>query len=417
MTDKKFSTKNLHLDRLSKPEHGALHKPIHTSVAFGYENARDLAAVFQGTKNGYAYSRQLNPTISALQNKITKMEEGIATLAFSTGMAAIAATMLSLLRAGDNIIASSFLFANTRSFLSTLEGLGITVTLVDPTESKNIEAAITPDTTIIFVETIANPVTQVADLAGIGAVCLKHNILYCVDNTLTTPCLFLPKTVNASLVINSLTKSIGGHGNALGGTVTDTGLYDWSLFKNIKSSGNHSEMSQWGITQIRKKGLRDMGATLSPESGHRLSIGSETLSLRLERACNNAMSFALFCNKHPLVTQTFYPGLKNHPQHIRATELFNSFGTLVSINLNDKIDCFEVLNNMKTVIASTNLGDNRTLGIPVAHTIFYELDSKQRESMGIKDSMLRFAIGIEDEQDLLDDLNQALEQARGMAND
>lgn len=417
MTNKKFSTKNLHLDRSTKPEHGALHKPIHTSVAYGYDNARDLAAVFQGTKKGYAYSRQLNPTISALQNKITTMEEGIATLAFSTGMAAIAATMLSLLRAGDNIIASSFLFANTRSFLSTLEGLGITVTLVDPTESHNVEAAITPETTIIFVETIANPVTQVADLAGIGAVCLKHNLLYCVDNTLTTPYLFLPKTVSASLVVNSLTKSIGGHGNALGGTITDTGLYDWSSFKNIISPSHSLETSQWGITQIRKKGLRDMGATLSAESAHHLSIGSETLFLRLEKACNNAMAFALFCNKHPLITQTFYPGLKNHPQHIRATELFHSFGTLVSINLDDKIDCFEVLNNMTTVITSTNLGDNRTLGIPVAHTIFYELGSKQRESMGIKDSMLRFAIGIEDEQDLLNDLNQALEKACGISVD
>ncbi|MDG0997612.1 MAG: PLP-dependent transferase, partial [Gammaproteobacteria bacterium] len=121
MTNKKFNTKNLHLDRSTKPEHGALHKPIHTSVAFGFEDAHDLAAVFQGTKKGYAYSRQLNPTITALQNKVTRMEEGVATLAFATGMAAIAATMLSLLRAGDNIIASSFLFANTRSFLSTLE--------------------------------------------------------------------------------------------------------------------------------------------------------------------------------------------------------------------------------------------------------------------------------------------------------
>ncbi|MDG2117629.1 MAG: cystathionine gamma-synthase family protein [Gammaproteobacteria bacterium] len=417
MTNKKFNTKNLHLDRSTKPEHGALHKPIHTSVAFGFEDAHDLAAVFQGTKKGYAYSRQLNPTVTALQNKVTRMEEGVATLAFATGMAAIAATMLSLLRAGDNIIASSFLFANTRSFLSTLEGLGITVTLVDPTESRNVEAAITPDTTIIFVETIANPVTQVADLAGIGAVCLKHNILYCVDNTLTTPYLFLPKTVSASLVINSLTKSIGGHGNALGGTITDTGLFDWSSFKNIISPNHSLETSQWGLTQIRKKGLRDMGATLGAESAHHLSIGSETLSLRLEKACSNAMAFALFCDNHPLITQTFYPGLKNHPQHIRATELFNSFGTLVSINLDDKIDCFEVLNNMTTVITSTNLGDNRTLGIPVAHTIFYELGPKQRESMGIKDSTLRFAIGIEDEQDLLNDLNQALEKAGGISND
>jgi O-acetylhomoserine (thiol)-lyase len=411
LANKKFSTNNLHLDRSAKPEHGAIHKPIHTSVAFGYEDARDLAAVFQGTKKGYAYSRQLNPTVTALQNKITEMEEGIATLAFSTGMAAIAATMLSLLRTGDHLIASSFLFANTRSFLSTLKGLGISVTLVDPTKSQNVESAITSHTVMIFVETIANPATQIADLSGIGVLCQKHNILYCVDNTLTTPYLFLPKTVKASLVINSLTKSIGGHGNALGGTITDTGLYDWRLFKNINKTDQNLGTSQWGITQIRKKGLRDMGASLSAESAHHLSIGSETLPLRLERACSNAMSFALFCNDHPSITKTFYPGLKDHPQHIRAAELFNSFGTLVSINLDNKVDCFEVLNNMTTVIASTNLGDNRTLGIPVAHTIFYELGSKQRKAMGIEQSMLRFAIGIENEKVLLDDLSQALAKA------
>ena len=408
MTKKGFSTTNLHSDRKDNPEHGVLHKAIHPSVAYGYDDARELAEVFQGKKAGYNYGRQLNPTVTALQNRITAMEEGVATVAFSTGMAAIATSFMSLLRSGDHIVSSAFLFGNTNSLFGTLENLGIEISYVDATDVAAVKNVTRENTKLVFVETIANPVTQVADLAAIGDFCKSEKLIYVVDNTMTSPHLFLPKKVSASLVVNSLTKYIGGHGNALGGSITDTGLFDWQSFDNIFENYKKEQPNLWGITQIKKKGLRDMGSTLGPEAAHHLAVGSETLPMRMDRASSNAQQLAELCNTHASVNNTYYPGLSHHPQHSRARQLFNSFGAIFSIDLIDGIDCFDVLNKMETVVSSSNLGDTRTLGIPVAHTIYFEMGAERRASMGIADSLLRFSVGIEDISDLLDDFHQAL---------
>lgn len=408
MGKKGFNTTNLHSDRKDNPEHGVLHKPVHPSVAYGYEDARHLAEVFQGKRPGYNYGRQLNPTVTALQKRITQMEEGLASVAFSTGMAAISSTLLSLLKEDDHIISSAFLFGNTNSFFGTLQKLGIEVTFVDATEARFVENAIQKNTKLVFVETIANPVTQVADLKAIGQLCKTKNLIYCVDNTMTSPCLFLPKSVGASLIVNSLTKYIGGHGNALGGAITDTGLYNWSSFENIYDTYRNEEPELWGITQIKKKGLRDMGASLGPEAAHHLAIGSETLSLRIKKACKNALALAEFCQKHSKIKQTYYPGLSDHPQHERAQQLFKQFGSIFSVDLADDLDCFEFLNAMDNIVSSSNLGDNRTLAIPVAHTIYYEMGPERRASMGISDSMIRFSVGIEEIEDLMEDFEKAL---------
>lgn len=408
MGKKGFNTTNLHSDRKDNPEHGVLHKPVHPSVAYGYEDARHLAEVFQGKRPGYNYGRQLNPTVTALQKRITQMEDGIASVAFSTGMAAISSTLLSLLKEGDHIISSAFLFGNTNSFFGTLQKLGIEVTFVDATEAQFVENVIQKNTKLVFVETIANPVTQVADLKAIGQLCQTKNLIYCVDNTMTSPCLFLPKSVGASLIVSSLTKYIGGHGNALGGVITDTGLYNWSTFENIYDTYRNEEPELWGITQIKKKGLRDMGASLGPEAAHHLATGSETLSLRIEKACKNALALAEFCQKHSKIKQTYYPGLSDHPQHERAQQLFKQFGAIFSVDLADDLDCFEFLNAMDNIVSSSNLGDNRTLAIPVAHTIYYEMGPERRASMGISDSMIRFSVGIEEVEDLMADFEKAL---------
>ncbi|MFP6810908.1 MAG: cystathionine gamma-synthase family protein [Pseudohongiellaceae bacterium] len=408
MAKEGFSTSNLHSDRKDNPEHGVLHKAIHPSVAYGYEDARHLAEVFQGKRAGYNYGRQLNPTVTALQNRLTKMEDGVASIGFATGMAAIASTMLSLLKKGDHIVSSTFLFGNTNSFFNTLVRLGIEVTFVDATEVGLIENALQKNTRLVFVETIANPVTQVADLKNIGDLCQIKNLIYCVDNTMTSPHLFSPKKVGASLIVNSLTKYIGGHGNALGGMITDTGLYDWSSFDNIHDTYRKEKAELWGVAQIKKKGLRDIGASMSPESAHHLAVGSETLPMRLDRACANAIILAEFCENQANVKHTYYPGLPSHPQHARANLLFANFGAIFSIDLTDDLDCFDVLNNMNIVIASSNLGDTRTLAIPVAHTIYYEMGAERRASMGIADSMIRFSVGVEDIEDLLDDFRKAL---------
>jgi O-acetylhomoserine (thiol)-lyase len=404
-----FTTANLHSDRRDAPEHGVLHKAIHPSVAYGYEDARHLAEVFQGKRSGYNYGRQLNPTVTALQQRITLMEQAVGSVAFATGMGAISSSLLSLLRAGDHIVSSAFLFGNTNSFMLTLGNLGIEVSFVDTTDVANVENAIKPNTRLVFTETIANPVTQVADLAAIGELCKQHRLLYVVDNTMTSPHLFTPKSVSAGLVVNSLTKYIGGHGNALGGVISDTGEFDWSGYPNIFENYRKGDPTNWGLTQIRKKGLRDMGATLGPEAAHHLAVGSETLPLRMGKACQNAQALAEFCESHRAVAQVYYPGLPSHPQHQRAAKLFRGFGAIFSIDLAEGLDCFDCLNAMDTVVASSNLGDNRTLGIPVAHTIFHEMGPERRASMGISDSMLRFSVGIEEREDLLADFERALQ--------
>jgi O-acetylhomoserine (thiol)-lyase len=403
-----FTTTILHSDRQKPIEHGSLHKPIHTSVTFGYQNARELAEVFQGKKPGYRYGRQGNPTVSALEDKITRMEEGHATICFSTGMAAIGAIVQALLREGDHVVSSTFLFGNTNSLWQTANVHGIDVSFVDATDVKHVEAALTPATRIVFVETIANPRTQIADLQRIGQLCQQRGILYVVDNTMTSPYLFRPKAVGAGLVVNALTKSIGGHGNALGGSLTDTGLYDWTRYPNIFDNYKRYPPVQWGIAQIRAKGLRDFGGSLGPEAAHHLAVGSETMALRMDRECANALAIAEMLEADPRVAAVYYPGLKSHPQHRIASELFKGYGSLFSFELKDGIDCFDFLNRLKLAVPASNLGDTRTLVIPVAHTIFFEMGPERRAAMGIAESLIRVSIGIEDTADLLDDFKQAL---------
>ena len=403
-----FTTSILHSDREGGIEHGAIIKPLHLSVAYGYADARDLAAVFQGRKPGYVYGRQGNPTSAALEAKVTKMEDGVATVCFATGMAAIGAAMLSLLRAGDHVVASSFLFGNSVSLFNTLAAHGAKVDFVDATDAANVQRALTPATRIVFVETIANPRTQVADLVGIGALCAERGIVYIVDNTMTSPWLFQPRAVGASLVVNALTKYVGGHGNALAGSITDTGNFDWARYPNIADAYKSAAPALWGVTQIRKKGLRDWGGTLAPEQAHHIAAGAETLALRMERACANAQALAEMLAAHPSVRAVHYPGLPGHPQHARANSLFRGCSGLLSFELVDGVDCFEVLNRLKVVVLSSNLGDNRTLAIPVAHTIFWEMGPERRAEMGIADSLVRVSVGIEDAADLLADFASAL---------
>jgi O-acetylhomoserine (thiol)-lyase len=261
---------------------------------------------------------------------------------------------------------------------------------------------------MVFVETIANPRTQVTDLARIGELCKRRDIIYFVDNTMTSPYLFLPKRVGASLIINSLTKCIGGHGNALGGAVTDTGLYDWSKYVNVYDNYKKGAASTWGILQIRKKGLRDLGASLAPEAAHHIAVGAETLALRMERICANALKLARYLEAHPRVSLVYYPGLESHPQHKLAKSLFRMAGGLFAFELIADMDCFDFLNKLKNVVCSSHLGDTRTLAIPVAHTIFYEMGASRRASMGIADSLIRISTGIEDIEDLIADFDQAL---------
>ena len=409
MTQDTF-TRMLHADRLGGIEHGAVLKPLHIATAYGYSTAEELTAVFQGQQSGHIYGRQGNPTTSALEARISLMEDAVGTVCFATGMAAICSTMMALLRKGDHVVASRFLFGNTASWMNTLTQLGCEVTLVDATEAAHVQAALRPETRMVFVETVANPRTQVADLEGIGQLCQQHRLLYIVDSTMSTPWLFQPRTVGASLVVHSLSKSICGHGNALGGSISDTGLFDWTGYPHLLAAYCKGPAKGWGLLQIRKKGLRDMGATLSSEHGHRISAGAETLPLRMERACANAHTLAEWLQAQPLVSKVHYPGLAGHPQHTRAKKLFRDTGALLSFETVEGLDPFAVLNALQLVIKSSHLGDNRTSALPVARTIFWEMGAEQRQTMEIADSLIRVSVGIEAKDDLLADFAQAFQK-------
>jgi O-acetylhomoserine (thiol)-lyase len=403
-----FTTTILRSDLASPIEHYSVHKPMHMAAAFGYSDARDLVKVFKNEMPGYVYGRQGNPTSAALEAKITRMEDGLATACFATGMAAIAAAFVALLRAGDHVVSTAFLFGNTNSLFGTLNTLGCEISFVDATDVANVARAIKPATRMVFVETIANPRTQVADLAKIGELCRERGLIYFVDNTMTSPWLYQPKRHHASLVINSLTKYIGGHGNALGGSVTDTGLYDWTRYPNIFEGYKNAKPETWGILQIRKKGLRDVGCTLAAEPAHRIAVGAETLALRMDRCCANALALARYLAGHPKVARVYYPGLEDHPQHRLSAELFRAHGGLLALELADGIDCLDFLNRLKLVIKSSHLGDNRTLAIPIAQTIYWEMGVERRREMGIGDSLIRLSVGIEDVDDLIGEFRQAL---------
>ncbi|MBF7072763.1 cystathionine gamma-synthase family protein [Glaciecola sp. MH2013] len=404
-------TRLVHADRLlNRPQSGGVHEATNNSVLFEFEDVQGLVDVFQGKKAGHVYSRSSSSSAVSLQNILNDFDKGVGAVVFATGMAAISATFYSLLKAGDHIVVSQFLFGNTRSFMSSLENFGIEVTLVDVTEARNVEDAIKANTKMVFCESIANPVTQVSDLVGIGELCQSKNILFALDNTMTPHTLLDAKKVNASLLLTSLTKYIGGHGNVLGGVVVDTGLYDWAGFSNIDDKYRVTDISQWGLTQIKKRGLRDMGATLAPQSAHQISIGLETLSMRMSRTCANAMALAKYLSTHKGVDNVFYPGLLEHPQHERAKALFNrGYGGILSVELDASIDVHQFLNQLKLIISATHLGDTRTLALPVASTIFYENGAEQRKKMGIRDSLIRISVGIEDIEDILADFDQAFE--------
>jgi len=405
-----FTTDIVHADRAFGSEDGSVHKAVHIATQYGFDKVDDLIGVFQGTKKGaYVYSRQGTPTTAALEAKLTGMEAGVGTVSFATGMAAICAVFLTLLRSGDHLVASRAVFGNTNSVFGTLGDLGVAVSRVDATDVANVASAITPATRMVFVETLANPGTQIADLDGIGRLCRERGLLFVVDNTILSPYLFRPGTVGAGLVIHSLTKSICGHGNALGGAVVDTGEFDWTGYPNISEAYRKGDARQWGLTQVRKKGLRDMGATLSSQHAHAISVGAETLALRMVQTSAAALQLAQFLEAHPAVGKVYYPGLPSHPQYERAQKHFRAPGWLLSFELRNGDDCLPFVDRLQLAVKATGLGDTRTLVIPVAHTIFWEAGAAVRAEMGIADGMVRLSVGLEETTDLIADFKQALE--------
>ena len=388
---------------------GGVHPPVHPSVQYAHDNVEDLIAVFQGkAKGSFNYARQGTPTTAALEAVVTELEGGTGTVSFATGMAALSALFLTLLKAGDHLVTSSRIFGNTNSFFQTLEALGVAISRVDASDAATVQAALRPETRMVFVETLANPSTRIPDLEGIGALCRERGLLYVVDNTVTSPALCQPRRFGAGLVMNSLTKTLAGHGEVLGGAVTDTGCFDWSTYPNIFDAYRQGDPRGWGLQQIRKKGLRDMGGTLSSEAAHRILVGAETLTLRLQRSSDTALALARHLEAHPAIERVLYPRLESHPEHERARDWFGSGSWMLSFELRDTERLVEVLNRLRLPRKATGLADTRSLIIPVAPTIFWEMGREARAAMGIAEGLVRLSVGLEAAEDLIADFDQAL---------
>ncbi len=399
---KKISTRILHSYESNNFSQG-IHAPVDPSVTFHYQKTQDLIAAFQGKLKGFTYSRAASPKIADLEKKITILEQGRESICFATGMAAIAATCLAFLKKGDHVLASWFLFGNTYNFFKTLIRLGIEVDFVNVTKASEVKKKIKKNTKLFFLETIANPNNQIPEWEKIAEILYKKKIVSVIDNTLTSAFLFQPQKLGFSISLNSLTKYIAGHGAVLGGAITDLGNYPWDKEKNIYS--RYQKSRNPFMTQIRKRGLRDMGATLAPESAHSISLGLETLALRMEKQCQNASIIARYLNEHPAIEYVHYPGLEKHPQHKVAKKYYRHFGALLSFKVKKKP--LEFCDNFKLILRASHLGDNRTLSIPVTQTIFHEASTSEKKKIGVDENLIRLSVGIEDSSDLLEDLEQS----------
>lgn len=403
-----LSTRLVHATGGDRPS-GGVHAAVHPSVQYAYDNVEDLIGVFQGkVKGSFNYARQGTPTTAVLEAVVTELEGGVGSISFATGMAALSALFLTLLKSGDHLVTSARVFGNTNSLFQTLESLGIAISRVDAGDVAAVRAALRPETRMVFVETIANPSTRIPDLEGLGALCRERGLLYVVDNTVTSPALCRPKRFGAGLVMNSLTKTIAGHGEVLGGMVTDTGCFDWSAYPNIFPNYRQGDPRGWGLQQIRKKGLRDMGGTLSSEAAHRILVGMETLELRLQRSSDTALALARHLAAHPAIAAVHYPMLESHPEHQRARDWFGSGSWMMAFELRDADRMVDVINRLRLPLKATGLADTRTLIIPVAPTIFWEMGAASRAAMGIADGLVRLSVGLEAAEDLISDFDQAL---------
>lgn len=406
-----FDTTAVHGRQPQAPGHRAIRFPIHAGVAFHFESAEDLEAAFAFRKPAHAYSRVTNPTVEAFEQKIAALEEGRGAMGLSSGMAAIANVMFNLLQQGDNIVSGSAIFGNTFSlFKNTLGPMGVGVRFVDITDPEQVRRAMDNHTRVVFLETISNPLMQVPDIARIARIAHAGGAAVVVDGSVTTPCMVKGKDLGVDVMVHSSTKLISGGATSVGGVIVDTGLRDWADFPNL---GRFSRFGEWAfLVRLRREVYRDLGACMAPQTAYLQSLGLETLSLRMERACDNCRQLAHYLADHPHVNLVHYPGLVESPFHALAREQFKGrYGSILSFELADKPEAFRFLNRLQVIRRATNLGDNASLAIHPASTIFNEYTSEEKAAMGVTDGLVRLSVGIETLDDLIADIDQALERS------
>jgi O-acetylhomoserine (thiol)-lyase len=393
---------------------GATAVPIYQTVSYAYKTAQELADVFDGKAPGYIYTRIANPTTTALEARLTQLEDGIGCIATSSGMAAVASVVMGLVRAGDEIIAAAGIFGGTVSlFENTLGRFGIKTTLVDAGDTEQFAKAVNDKTKLIFVETIGNPRMDVPDIPAIAEIAHKANIPFVVDNTVTTPFLVKPGKFGGDIVIHSTSKFINGHGTAIGGAIIDTGNYDWRKgpFEDIRQLSERVGQLAF-LAHLRSLVYRDLGGCPAPMNSFLMLQGLETLSGRIVKHCENAKELAQYLQNHPKVQWVDYPGLPTSKFNSRVVKLFGGRGGgLLTFGLGGKQKAFRFIDSLKLAKNLANLGDAKTLVLHPSSTIFHEFSIAEQNKMGVTEDMIRASVGIEDFEDIRRDFERAIEKA------
>ena len=419
-----FETLQLHAGQ-EQPDAatGARAVPIYQSASFVFQNSADAAARFGLEQPGEIYTRLGNPTQNVFEQRMAALEGGVAAVAVASGAAAITYALLNLTRQGDHIVAARTIYGGSYNLLAhTLPTYGVTATFVDPSDVQNFEAAITPATRAIFLETMGNPNSNLIPLEEVAAIAHRHGIPLVVDNTFGTPCLIRPIEHGADIVVHSATKFIGGHGTSLGGVIVDGGTFDWQASGKFPQF-TEPDASYHGLrfceaagaaafaVRIRTTLLRDTGAALSPFNAFLLLQGLETLSLRVERHVQNALRVVDFLQAHPKVRCINHPSLPAHPDHALYTRYFpQGAGSIFTIELEGgQAEAHRFIDRLKLFSLLANVADAKSLVIHPASTTHSQLTPEECAQQGITPGTVRLSIGLEHIDDLLDDLRQALD--------
>ncbi|MEE9913947.1 MAG: O-acetylhomoserine aminocarboxypropyltransferase/cysteine synthase [Deltaproteobacteria bacterium] len=426
MTQRRLETIAIHAGQETPdPTTGARAVPIYQTTSFVFRNTEHAANLFALKELGNIYSRLTNPTNAVLEERITQLEGGAATVVVSSGTSAIFYAVITLAEAGDEIVSANNLYGGTYTqFDAILPKLGIKTIFVDPHDPKNFEKAITAKTRALFIETIGNPVLDFTDIEAVADVAHKHGIPLIVDATFTTPYLLRAIDYGADIVVNSLTKWIGGHGTAIGGSITDAGKFNWKggNHKLFTEPDNNYHGLRWALDlpealapiafalRVRTVPLRNLGASLSPDSAWIFLQGTETLPLRIVRHSENALAVAQHLQKHPKVAWVRYPGLPDDPTYATASKyLKKGFGGMVVLGLKGGYDsAVKFIENIGLFSHLANVGDAKSLILHPASTSHSQISAKEQLAGGLTPDLIRLSIGIEHIDDILEELDEAL---------
>lgn len=426
MSDRQFGfrTRALHAGAVPDAVYGSRAVPIHQSTSFVFKDTADAANLFALQKYGNIYSRIGNPTVSALEERIASLEGGIGAVATASGMSAEFLVFAALCGSGDHIVASSKLYGGTITQLDvTLRRFGIETTFVDSLEPADYEAAMQENTKVVYTEVVANPSSDIADLRGLSEVAHKHGVPLVVDSTLTTPYLIRPFEHGADIVIHSVTKFMGGHGTTLGGVIVESGEFPWdngnfpAMTEPVASYGGLSWWGNFGeygfLTKLRAEQLRDIGPSLGPQAAFNLIQGIETLPQRIDEHVANAQKVAEWLEADERVAYVNYAGLPSHADHDRAKEMLpKGVGSVFSFGIRGGRETgARFIEALQLASHLANVGDVRTLILHPGSTTHQQLSPEQMSAAGIPEDLIRISVGIEDVDDIIWDLDQALSTA------